>query len=82
MIQRVLIPTSPHHYGTNAVWVNLKWVCPICKKKRGKVRQTYSYDGKEKLYCDCWTNPCRHIDKYDRIREEARTNGLNPEGIL
>lgn len=29
-------------------------------------------------YCDGWENPCGHVDKYDAVRDEAASNGLNP----
>lgn len=77
MIKRVFIPTATRHYGTNGMWIRLKWICPICKQPRGKVYQTFSYDGEAKLYCDSWTNLCGHIDKYETIRQEAINNKLN-----
>lgn len=38
-------------------------------------------EGMMALYmnCDGWKNPCGHIDKYSKIREEAKNNGLNKE---
>lgn len=79
MAQRVLIPAKDHHLGVDSWWVTLKWVCPVCGEKRGKVQQSYSFDGKFKLFCDTWRNPCGHVDKYCNLREEAKTNGLNKE---
>ena len=76
-LETVIIPGSAEHAGVFSLRVTLQWVCPVCGQKRGKPNQTRSYDGSRILYCDGWTNPCGHVDKYDAVREEAKKNGMN-----
>lgn len=76
-IKSVIIPAQDNHDGVHAVFVRLKWVCPVCNKPRGEIKKTLSYDGSRYLPCDGWNNPCGHVDKYDAVRKEAAENGLN-----
>lgn len=74
----VVIPAVDNHDGLYASTLLLNWVCPVCGKPRGDiVHNTRSYDGSRILFCDGWTNPCGHVDKYYAVREEAMRNGLN-----
>lgn len=74
----VVIPALESHQGFYATTILLNWECPVCGGPRGEVvHNTRSYDGSCILYCDGWTNPCGHVDKYDSVREEAMNNGLN-----
>lgn len=75
--RKVYIPACAEHNGVSGVVVTLKWVCPKCGLPRGEVRDARSYDGSRILGCDGWTNPCGHVDKYDAVRKEAASNGLN-----
>lgn len=76
-IKEVELPASEHHQGLYTVKVKLRWSCPICGKTRGNVERVRSYDGSLRLTCDGWNNPCGHVDRYDKLRIEAKTNGLN-----
>ena len=76
-IKEVIIPAFEEHQGLYAIKGKLYWVCPECKKKRGEIKTVRSYDGSQVLFCDGWTNPCGHIDKYADVRKEAKENGLN-----
>ena len=80
VIKKVYIPACAEHEGVKGVSVNLKWICPVCGQPRGEVVKTRSYDGSCVLYCDGWTNPCGHIDKYVDCVNEAVENGLNGGG--
>lgn len=76
-IKSVIIPAQDNHDGVHAVFVRLKWVCPVCGKPRGTIVNTVSYDGSRYLPCNGWCNPCGHVDKYAAVRKEAAENGLN-----
>lgn len=76
-IKEVYIPACAEHEGLYGINVNLRWVCPICGKPRGKIQSVLSYDGSRYLECDGWQNPCGHVDKYSALRIEALRNGLN-----
>jgi len=80
-IQSVYIPDRAEHQGIYGIYVNLRWVCPICGQPRGQVLNGRSYDGSLVLAVDTWKNPCGHIDKYDDVRNEAESNGLNNDCI-
>lgn len=83
--KEVCIPACFEHEGYKTVKVKLYWFCPVCGKRRGKIKTVKSYDGSLCLFCDGWENPCGHVDKYDAVRDEAASNGLNPhytEGVL
>ncbi len=77
-IKEVCIPACEEHEGYKTVKIKLRWVCPICGQPRGIIKDVLSYDGSLRLCCDGWKNPCGHTDKYDAVRKEAATNGLNP----
>ncbi len=77
LIKMVSIPACEEHEGLYQIKVKVYWVCPICKKTRGEIKQGRSYDGSLYLVCDTWENPCGHVDKYSAVREEAKNNGLN-----
>lgn len=77
LIKEVYIPACDEHEGVYGMVVKLYWVCPVCGGPRGEVKNVRSYDGSRILYCNGWSNPCGHIDKYYMVREEARNNGLN-----
>lgn len=84
-IKEVCIPACEEHEGRKTVKIKLRWVCPVCGKPRGIIKDVLSYDGSLRLCCDGWKNPCGHVDKYDAVRNEAASNGLNPhytEGVL
>jgi len=78
-IKTVKVPALAEHggYPWNAVEVRLVWRCPVCGGPRGAIHDTLSYDGSRRLYVSGWTNPCGHVDKYNAVRDEASTNGLN-----
>ncbi len=76
-IKEVELPASEHHQGLYTVKVKLRWSCPGCGMTRGNVERVRSYDGSLWLTCDGWNNPCGHVDRYDKLRIEAKTNGLN-----
>jgi len=76
-LKTVTIPATATHEGIYAKRVVLKWNCPTCGEPRGEIHETISYDGSRRLNVNGWINPCGHIDKYDHVREEARTNGYN-----
>ena len=76
-IKEVEIPACSQHLGLYKIKVKLKWTCPTCGKPRGEIRKVRSYDGSLYMECDGWSNSCGHIDLYAKLREEARTNGLN-----
>lgn len=76
--KEVCIPACAEHEGYKTVKVKLQWVCPVCGRRRGKISNVRSYDGSLCLVCDGWINPCGHVDKYDAVRDEAASNGLNP----
>lgn len=73
----VIIPSCEFHEGFYKCSVTLYWVCPVCGAPRGYIFDSFSYDGSKKLPCHSWVNQCGHVDKYDRVREEAARNGLN-----
>jgi hypothetical protein len=77
-IKEVCIPACENHEGYKTVKVKLRWVCPVCGQPRGGIINVRSYGGSLCLACDGWKNTCGHIDKYDAVRAEATTNGLNP----
>ena len=79
-VRRVFIPLRPEHDGAYGGWVELNWTCPVCGGPRGEVHDARSYDGSRILYCDSWTNPCGHVDKYSAVIGEAASNGLNALG--
>ena len=76
-IKQVTIPARAQHDGFHKCSVNLYWYCPECGGERGELFNTISFDGSRRLGCNGWRNPCGHIDKYDDVRVEASTNGLN-----
>lgn len=76
-IKEVYIPACAEHEGQRGVKVKLRWVCPVCGQPRGKIKKVRSYDGSLILFCDGWSNPCGHVDKYDDVIAEAKANGLN-----
>jgi hypothetical protein len=76
-IRTVLIPACDQHEGFYKTHVRLTWTCSVCGGPRGAINTVRSYDGSRILYVDGWTNPCGHVDRYDKIREEAMLNGLN-----
>lgn len=78
-IKEVCIPACGNHEGYKTVKIKLRWVCPICGQPRGTITNVRSYDGSLCLCCDGWENPCGHTDKYAAMRQEAKTNGLNPK---
>jgi hypothetical protein len=73
----VTIPAKPEHEGYYAATITVNWICPTCGQPRGEVYQTRSYDGSRILYCDGWTNPCGHVDKYADVLAEAK--GEDPD---
>lgn len=75
----VQIPARENHEGVYSALVRLRWICPMCGRKRGEIRRAISYDGSRYLPCDGWDNPCGHVDKYNALREEAANNDLNEE---
>ena len=76
-LKTVTIPATAEHDGYYAITVILKWNCPTCGEPRGEPHDARSYDGSRILYCHGWENPCGHIDKYDKLREEANSNEYN-----
>lgn len=76
-VKTVFIPACAEHMGLNGVNIKLYWRCPVCGGFRGEIRQVKSYDGSLVLFCNGWTNPCGHIDKYVNLLQEAKENGLN-----
>lgn len=77
-IKEVCIPACEDHEGYKTVKIKLRWVCPVCGQPRGTITNVRSYDGSLCVCCDGWKNPCGHTDKYAVVRQEAKTNGLNP----
>lgn len=73
----VKIPALEMHEGYWASTVTLDWKCPKCGGPRGEPFDTISFDGSRRLHCHGWRNPCGHIDYYNDVRDEARSNGLN-----
>lgn len=78
--KQVYIPATPTHAGFYGMTVEIAWVCPVCGGPRGKVFKTVSYDGSRRLYCDGWTNPCGHVDRYSEVRREAGVFQVNRYG--
>ena len=68
----VLIPAREQHEGIYAINVTVPWVCPVCGQPRGEPFDAISYDGSLRLHVQGWTNPCGHIDKYSKVREESK----------
>ena len=77
MDKTVFIPATTEHMGMAGIKINLEWKCPVCRKPRGQIIKTKSYDGSRILDCDGWENECGHIDKYTNCIKEAQSNGLN-----
>ncbi len=71
MKRAVTIPASDDREGILAMQVSVEWKCPQCGRPRGEPHPAISYDGSRRLYCDGWTNPCGHVDKYSDVRAEA-----------
>lgn len=76
-IMTVTIPACDQHEGFYTWDIKLYWICPVCGGERGEVFDIFSYDGSRRLACNGWKNSCHHVDKYEQVRKEARTNGLN-----
>jgi hypothetical protein len=81
-IQTVIIPGCVHHEGHYYMKARVKWICPKCGGPRGQIKKAFSFDGSRRLICDGWINPCGHVDKYDSVRKEAISNGLNAEVLM
>jgi len=67
----VYVPACVEHEGVLGRHYWLRWVCPECGGPRGEPHPVRSYDGSRILYCDGWSNPCGHVDKYSNVRLEA-----------
>jgi hypothetical protein len=69
----VTIPKVPEHGGFdfNLITVTISDRCPVCGGPRGVPYKTLSYDGSRRLTCDGWRNPCRHVDLYSAVAQEA-----------
>lgn len=76
-VKTVFIPACEEHWGLNGIRIKLYWRCPVCGGSRGEIRKVKSYDGSLVLFCNGWSNPCGHIDKYVNLLKEAKENGLN-----
>lgn len=68
----VMIPSKDEHEGIHTMCVTLPWVCPVCGEPRGEIHRVRSYDGSRWMLVDGWTNPCGHVDKYSKVREEYK----------
>jgi hypothetical protein len=77
VVRLVEIPSSQMHLGIYRIKVRLVWVCPVCGGPRGEVFKAPSFDGSLRMIVDSWRNACGHVDYYEDVREEAKTNGLN-----
>ena len=64
----VTIPACVEHEGLSALTVSLPWVCLHCGGPRGEPFPTRSFDGSRVLFCDGWSNPCGHVEKYSEVR--------------
>jgi len=69
--RRIYIPACAEHAGVKGKHVTVDWICPVCGEPRGEVKAGVSWDGSRRLYCDTWSNPCGHVDKYSDVRKEA-----------
>jgi hypothetical protein len=67
----VTIPARAQHEGVLSVTVEISNTYPQCGRERGEPGTVRSYDGSRILYCDGWSNPCGHVDKYSAVRDEA-----------
>jgi len=70
-IKSVTVPARDDHEGIHWTTIKLRWVCPVCGGRRGEIRNGLSWDGSRRLAVNVWHNPCGHVDKYPRLREEA-----------
>jgi hypothetical protein len=77
ILKTVTVPAHSEHNGVDAKSITLKWNCPTCGGPRGEVTQVRSYDGSRILFCDGWSNPCGHVDKYSAVLVEATSNQYN-----
>ena len=68
----VTIPARDDHAGRHKMKVDLPWLCPTCGGPRGEPAAGISFDGSRRLSVDTWTNPCGHIDFYNKVRGEAQ----------
>lgn len=79
-IKEVVIPATSLHEGWLGVKVKLFWECPKCGKKRKSPHKAFSFDGSRRLVCHSWDIcDCGYNDRYDDIRKEAGSNGLNSD---
>lgn len=68
----VTIPSREQHEGIYAATVFINDYCPKCGGPRGVAYPAFSFDGSRRLSVTCWGNPCGHVDKYDKVRQEVR----------
>lgn len=78
----VIVPQVAHHRGKLAAEVTVPWVCPVCNGPRGEPYLTSSIDGKFRLDCHGWSNPCGHLDPYAQVVEEAEKKGTIRRFVL
>jgi hypothetical protein len=64
------IPASENHAGLYALTGTISDKCPVCGGPRGEITKGFSYDGSRRLVVDMWRNPCGHVDKYSKVRQE------------
>ncbi len=46
--------------------------CPICGEKRGEPFGHNFWEDGTSHWCQCWINPCGHLDRYPNVLKEAR----------
>lgn len=68
----VTIPSTAEHNGYGLVTLKISDKCPICKKPRGRIFGTDSFDGSRRINVDGWINDCGHIDRYSNVRDEGK----------
>lgn len=55
--------------------VEISTKCPVCGEPRGEPRAyTFCEDG-EWYTVHVWTNPCGHVDDYEKVYLESLNNG-------
>jgi hypothetical protein len=47
--------------------------CPKCGQPRGKPYGFNFWEDGTSHWCQCWQNPCGHIDYYDDVLKESKT---------
>jgi hypothetical protein len=72
---RIVARDGGRYYSSNVL---LNWRCPVCGKRRGADIQWQVFrEGDVVLLAYIWKNECGHVEVWEALENEARTNGLN-----